>query len=148
MKKIQIRGLLLAGLLLLAGQLVGQDVTGKWKTIDDETGKQKSIIQIWVSGNQLFGKILETWDDDGITPTDNTCDNCPGSLKDKKIHGMVIVSGLSKSGDIWKGKKGILDPENGKYYDVKIWLEDANTLTVRGSIGPIGRKQAWHRVKE
>ena len=61
---------------------------------------------------------------------------------------MIIVQGITKSDNIWKGKKGILDPKNGKFYDVKIWLEDANTLKVRGSIGPIGRKQTWYRVKE
>jgi len=148
MKKIQIKGMLMAGLLFLAGQVIGQDVVGKWKTIDDESGKQKSIVQLWISGNQLFGKVLETWDDDGVTPTDKLCDKCTGALKDKRVHGMVIVNGLKKSNEIWKGKKGILDPKNGKFYDVKIWLEDTNTLTVRGSIGPIGRKQTWYRVKE
>jgi uncharacterized protein (DUF2147 family) len=148
MKKIQLKGMLMAGLLFLAGQVIGQDVVGKWKTIDDESGKQKSIVQLWISGTELYGKILETWDDDGVTPTDKLCDKCTGSLKDKRIHGMVIVNGLSKSDNIWKGKKGILDPKNGKFYDVKIWLEDANTMTVRGSIGPIGRKQTWYRVKE
>jgi uncharacterized protein (DUF2147 family) len=148
MKINQIKGMLLAGLLFLAGQVIGQDVVGKWKTIDDESGKQKSIVQLWISGTELYGKVLETWDDDGVTPTDKLCDKCTGSLKDKRIHGMVIINGLSKSDNIWKGKKGILDPKNGKFYDVKIWLEDANTMTVRGSIGPIGRKQTWYRVKE
>ncbi len=148
MKKIQIKGLLVAGLLLLAGHVIGQDVVGKWKTIDDESGKQKSIVQLFLSGNQLYGKVLETWDDDGVTPTDKLCDKCTGALYNKKVHGMIIVQGITKSDNIWKGKKGILDPKNGKFYDVKIWLEDANTLNVRGSIGPIGRKQTWYRVKE
>ncbi|MCX6226423.1 MAG: DUF2147 domain-containing protein [Bacteroidia bacterium] len=148
MKKIQFKGMLMAGLFFLAGQVIGQDIVGKWKTIDDESGKQKSIVQISINGNKLYGKILETWDDDGITPTDKLCDKCPGALKDARIHGMSIINGLTKSDNIWKGKKGILDPKNGKFYDVKIWLEDANTLIVRGSIGPIGRKQMWYRVKD
>ncbi len=147
MKKIQFRGMLMAGLLFLAGQAIGQDVAGKWKTIDDESGKQKSIVQLDIRNNQLWGKILQTWDDDGVTPTDKLCDKCTGSLKDKPVIGMYIITGLTKSDNIWKGKKGILDPKNGKNYDVKIWLEDANTLAVRGSIGPIGRKQTWHRVQ-
>jgi uncharacterized protein (DUF2147 family) len=147
MKKIQIYGMVLAALLFFTGQAISQDLAGKWKTIDDETGKQKSIVQIWVNSNQLYGKIIETWGDDGVTPTDNNCDKCPGSLQGKKMHGMIIINGISKSGTEWKGKKGILDPKTGKFYDVKIWLEDANTLAVRGSIGPIGRKQTWHRVQ-
>jgi hypothetical protein len=76
MKKIQLKGMLMAGLLLFAGQVIGQDVAGKWKTIDDESGKQKSIVQIDIRGNELWGKILETWDDDGVTPTDKLCDKC------------------------------------------------------------------------
>jgi uncharacterized protein (DUF2147 family) len=148
MKKIRIQSMLLVGLLFIAGQVIGQNVVGKWRTIDDESGKQKSIVQLWISGDQLYGKILETWDDDGVTPTDKLCDKCPGALKNQRMHGMIIVNGLSKSGEIWKGRKGILDPKNGKFYDVKMWLEDDDTMTVRGSIGPIGRKQTWYRVKE
>ncbi|MCK9325813.1 MAG: DUF2147 domain-containing protein [Bacteroidales bacterium] len=148
MKKLQLTGLLVAALLFAGGQIFGQDVVGKWRTIDDETNLQKSIVQIWISGGKLYGKILETFDDDGVTPTDDTCDKCKGALKDKRIRGMVIISGLTRSDEVWKGKKGILDPGNGKFYDVKIWLEDSKTLTVRGSIGPIGRKQTWHRVIE
>lgn len=148
MKRFQLKIFLLAGLLFVTAQAFSQDVVGKWTTIDDETGNRASIVQLWMIGGQLYGKVLETWDDDGVTPTDKLCDKCTGSNKDKKIRGMVIISGLTKSDNVWKGKKGILDPGNGKYYDVKIWLEDPNTLTVRGSIGPIGRKQTWHRVKE
>jgi uncharacterized protein (DUF2147 family) len=148
MKRFQISFLLMSALLFVGGQLIGQDVIGKWKTIDDESGKQKSIVQLWTISGKLYGKVLQTWDDDGITPTDKLCDKCEGSNKDKRVIGMVIINGLTKSDNLWKGKKGILDPGNGKYYDVKIWLEDPNTLTVRGSIGPIGRKQTWHRVNE
>jgi len=148
MKRFGISLIMMSVLLISAGQLIGQDVVGKWKTIDDESGKQKSIVQLWMISGKLYGKVLQTWDDDGVTPTDKLCDKCEGSNKDKRVIGMVIVNGLTKSDNIWKGKKGILDPKNGKYYDVKIWLEDPNTLTVRGSIGPIGRKQTWHRVTE
>ncbi|MFO7616053.1 MAG: DUF2147 domain-containing protein [Bacteroidales bacterium] len=147
MKKLQLTGILAAALLFIGGQVFGQDVTGKWRTIDDETNLQKSIVQVWTSGGKLYGKILETWDDDGVTPSYGTCDKCTGALKDQKIRGMIIINGLTQSDGVWKGKKGILDPGNGKFYDVKVWLEDPKTLTVRGSIGPIGRKQTWHRVE-
>ena len=148
MKRFQLSTLLLAALLFAAGQVMGQDVVGKWKTIDDESGNQKSIVQLWMISGKLYGKVLQTWDDDGVTPTDKLCDKCTGANKDKRVIGMTIVLGLTKSGDVWKGKKGILDPKKGTYYDVKMWLEDPKTLTVRGSIGPIGRKQTWHRVTD
>jgi uncharacterized protein (DUF2147 family) len=131
----------------LSVTLFAQSVTGIWKTIDDETNKQKSHVEIFIKGGKLYGKVLKTFDDDGVTPTDKLCDECKDELYNKRIIGMEIINGLTRDGQEWHGKKGILDPGNGKFYNVKVWLEDANTLTVRGSIGPIGRKQTWHRIK-
>ena len=34
-------------------------VTGKWKTIDDETGQAKSIVEIYESNGKIYGKIVE-----------------------------------------------------------------------------------------
>gem|GEM_PF-2055239 len=102
MKRFKISVVLLAGLLFAAGQVIGQDVVGKWTTIDDETGNRASIVQLWLISGQLYGKVLETWDDDGVTPTDKLCDKCTGSNKDKRIRGMVVINGLTLSGNIWK----------------------------------------------
>lgn len=147
MKKSLKTIILLTVLALLGTSGFSQSVTGQWRTIDDETEKQKSIVEIFIQGGKLYGKILKTYDDDGVTPTNKKCVECNGALKDKPIIGMNIINGLERDGKVWEGKKGILDPGNGKEYNVKIWLEDPKTLTVRGSIGPIGRKQTWHRVE-
>ncbi|MCD6346859.1 MAG: DUF2147 domain-containing protein [Bacteroidales bacterium] len=133
--------------LLLGTTVFAQSVTGTWKTIDDETLKQKSHVEIYMKGGKLYGKILRTFDDDGVTLTNKLCDDCKGNLYNKPVIGMQIINGLSRDGKVWKGRRGILDPGNGKFYKVKIWLKDSNTLIVRGSIGPIGRKQTWHRMK-
>lgn len=148
MKKSIKTVIMLTVLALIGTSVYSQSVTGKWRTIDDETQKQKSIVEVFIKGGKLYGKILKTWDDDGVTPTNKKCEDCKGALKDKPIIGMNIINGLARDGKIWKGKKGILDPENGKVYNVKLWLEDSKTLIVRGAIGPIGRKQTWHRVTE
>jgi len=133
-------------LIFVGTTLFAQSVTGVWKTIDDETNKQKSHVEVYMKGGKLYGKVLKTFDDDGVTPTDKLCEDCKGDLYNKRVIGMQIINGLKRDGKVWKGKKGILDPGNGKFYTVKIWLKDKNTLTVRGSIGPIGRKQTWHRL--
>ena len=39
-------------LLLSASMLKGQDVTGKWMTVDDETGKVKALVDIYKKGNK------------------------------------------------------------------------------------------------
>ena len=41
----------------------------------------------------------------------------------------------------------ILDPDNGKTYDCKIWRE-GDKLQVRGYIAFFFRTQTWHRVKD
>jgi len=148
MKKIQLGVFALLMGILFSGSVSAQRISGKWRTIDDDTHKQKSIVQIYIRGGKMYGKILKTWDDDGVTPTNKNCDDCKGALHGKPIIGMQIINGLTRHGDVWKGKKGILDPGNGKVYNVKIWLKNKDELIVRGSIGPIGRRQQWFRVKE
>ena len=37
----------------------GQGVIGKWKTIDDETGKDKSIVELYMKDGKLCGKIIK-----------------------------------------------------------------------------------------
>ncbi len=36
-----------------------QSIIGKWKTIDDETGKEKSIVEIYERNGKVYGKIIE-----------------------------------------------------------------------------------------
>ncbi len=122
-----------------------QTVVGKWKTVDDATQKTKSIVEIYKKGGLLYGKILKIYPEPG-EPKDPICDLCPGAKKDKKIIGMEIITALKKDGDKWKKDDAILDPENGKNYDCKLWLKDKNTIAVRGYIGFFYRTQYWIRV--
>jgi len=142
MKRFKLSMLLLAALLFAVGQVVGQDVVGKWKTIDDESGNQKSIVQLWMIGGKLYGKVVEL--KPGEDPN-KVCTECTDSRKGQKIVGMQIISGLSKEDDVWEGDDAIMDPENGKLYDCKIWVEDGK-LQVRGYIGFFFRTQTWIRV--
>ena len=122
-----------------------QTVIGKWKSIDDETGKELGIIHIYEEGGKIFGKVLDI-----INPKDRDklCNNCLGEDKDQPILGLIILKGLSKDGHEYSGGK-ILDPKHGKYYKCYINLENENKLKVRGYIGIslFGRTQYWHRVK-
>lgn len=123
-----------------------QSVFGKWKTIDDKTGKESSIIEIYKKGEKAYGKVVDIIDE---SKKENICTECSGKNKDKPIMGMVIVDGLKKDGNEWSGGK-ILDPKNGKKYKCYITLENENKLKVRGYIGfsLLGRTQYWHRVTE
>jgi len=123
-----------------------QSIFGKWKTIDDETGKEKSIVEIYKVDGKAYAKVLQLLEKG---KEDKVCDKCKGAKKDQPVKGMVIINGLSQDDDEWNGGK-ILDPKNGKEYKCYITLAEANKLKVRGYIGfaLIGRTQYWYRVEE
>lgn len=116
-------------------------ILGKWKTIDDETGKPKSIVKIYKAKNgKIYGKVDQLLDKS--SGDDPVCTKCNDDRKGQKIKGMTIIRGLKKSGNAWKGGK-ILDPANGKEYTCKLWLE-GKKLKVRGYWGLLYRTQTWH----
>jgi uncharacterized protein (DUF2147 family) len=122
-----------------------QTVFGKWKTIDDETGQAKSIVEIYEKSGKIYGKVIEIFEAD---KKNKVCEECSGEDKNKPIMGMVIIKGLTKDGDEYNDGQ-ILDPKNGKLYKCFITLDGKDKLKVRGYIGfaLIGRTQYWYRVK-
>ena len=140
MKKLTLLFIFLACL-----QLQAQTVTGKWKTIDDKTGKVKSIVEIYEANGKIYGKIVEIEDPAKRT---KTCLKCDGTDKNKPLIGLVVIKGLTKDDDEYNGGK-ILDPESGDLYKCFIKLQGKDKLEVRGYMGLsfIGRSQTWVRVK-
>ena len=123
---------------------------GVWKTIDDGTKKEKSLIRIVEANGVYSGKVDKFLDPD--TPKDAVCKDCGGERKDKPILGMTIVRNMKQSADdkaVFEGGD-ILDPNNGKVYQSKMKLVDNGAkLEVRGFIGIslLGRTQTWIRVE-
>jgi len=135
------RNLLMAACcLLFALQASAQDVLGQWRTIDDETGQPKSIVEIYEKGGKYYGRVVDLL----MKPDDTICEKCPGARKGQKIVGMDVITNMVKNGDIYEGGQ-ILDPTKGKVYDCKLWLE-GNQLKVRGYLGFFYRTQTWQRV--
>jgi uncharacterized protein (DUF2147 family) len=121
---------------------------GVWRTIDDVTGKERSIVRIVEVNGALQGTVEKIFERPGDDP-DHLCDKCKGDLKDKPVIGMTILWGLKNKDGVWKGGK-ILDPDNGKTYGCKMELVGkGQELNVRGFIGIslIGRTQTWYRVE-
>lgn len=133
--------ILLAALPLAA--LAQQSPEGRWKTIDDETGKVKSVVEIsQAADGTLQGTVAEILQSDrGPNPV---CDKCEGANKDKPIQGMTILWGLKQDGQGWSGGT-ILDPAKGKTYKSKAKLIDANKLGISGCVAFICREQTWVR---
>lgn len=133
-------------LLLLSTNCLSQGtILGKWTTIDDESGKARSVVEIGERSSKVFGKIIKLYPNTGEDP-DPICDKCPEEdvRHNKKIIGLEIIQDM-----IWSEKTltegTILDPESGKIYQCKIWLEGEN-LKVRGYWGPFFRTQTWKKV--
>ena len=123
----------------------GQTVFGKWRTIDDETGEPKSLVEIYEDNGKVYGKIVKILNKD---KQDAKCTECEGAKKDEPILGMVIVEGLEEEDGVYEGGT-ILDPNKGKEYRCKIWVDEDNSdkLNVRGYIAFLFRTQEWYRAE-
>jgi uncharacterized protein (DUF2147 family) len=133
---------------LLAGSAIADSMSpiGVWRSIDDKTKKERSIIRITEVNGALQGVVEKIFDQPGDDPG-HLCKECKDERKDKPIVGMTILWGLKQDGAGWSGGE-ILDPKNGKIYRAKMSLsEDGKSLNVRGFIGVslIGRTQTWWR---
>ena len=119
---------------------------GLWRTIDDETKAEKSLVRLTDNGGVITGKVEKIIDP---AKQNDLCTKCTDARKDQKVLGMTILEGVKKNPDedYWDGGT-ILDPNNGKVYKVRLTPKDGGkTLQVRGFIGPFYRNQTWLRVE-
>ena len=138
---------------LLLGLALGAQAqttpVGLWKTVDDETGKEKSLVRLTEAGGVLTGTVEKLLDP---ARQDAKCDKCSDDRKDQPVLGMTLVKNVKQNPDHperWDGGE-ILDPNKGKTYKVRITpVDGGKTLEVRGYIGAplLGRTQTWSRVE-
>ncbi len=130
----------LAALLLMLIPQAGfaQSPVGFWKTIDDDTNEPRSIVEIYEENGKVAGRIVKLINPDEPNPV---CEECEDERKGQPIEGMVILEDMAQDGNEWAGGE-ILDPENGKTYRCRIWVEDGN-LRVRGYLAIFRRTQTW-----
>lgn len=140
----------IAALLCAAGAAWAQATpAGLWKTIDDETQQEKSLVRITDNGGVFTARVEKLLDP---TKQDAVCDKCEGDDKGKPIVGLAIVRNIkanAKDGTVWDGGE-ILDPNKGKTYRAQLKpVDGGKKLEVRGYIGSpmFGRSQTWLRVE-
>lgn len=142
---------LVAGLLLaaVAGAAMAQATpAGLWKTIDDKTKAEKSLVRITDAGGVYTGKVEKILSD----KPDAKCTECTDARKDQPVQGMVILRDIKQDASdkgLWVGGD-ILDPNDGKVYKVQLKpVDGGKKLDVRGYIGTplLGRTQTWIRVE-
>ena len=121
-----------------------QTIFGTWKTVDEKTGKEKALVEIYKKNDEVYGKIVEIFDK---SKRDLPCKFCEGEDKNKPLIGLDIIKGMEKVGDEYEDGT-ITNPENGKVYTCKMELtDDPNVLQVRGYVAFFYRTQKWERVE-
>ncbi|MEO7115380.1 MAG: DUF2147 domain-containing protein [Caldimonas sp.] len=145
------RSFLIATLLVgtaLSARAQAITPVGLWKTIDDDTKKEKSLVRIVESGGVYSGKVEKLLDPDA--PKDPVCKDCSDERKDKPILGLTIIRNVKQGVDdktVFEGGD-ILDPNNGKLYRLRLKpIDGGKKLEVRGYLGPFYRNQTWLRVE-
>ena len=118
---------------------------GNGKQLTTLPGEVRSIVEITDDGGKAFGKIIKLFPKPKEDP-DPECDKCDSSdpRYKRKVIGMEIIRNMKPDGSAYSGGD-ILDPQNGKVYKSRIWIEGKD-LKVRGYWGPFFRTQTWQRA--
>jgi hypothetical protein len=96
--------LLASAFFTMSAQAGPDSPVGAWRTIDDKTGKERSVIRISESGGVLEGKVEEIFAQPGDDPK-HLCKACEGERKGKPVIGMTILWGLKKEGNGYTAEK-------------------------------------------
>ena len=153
---------LFAALLLVGTMCFAADpAEGFWISIDEKTNEPTAGWQISQQGGKLSGKILSVAD----KPQDELATGGKGKKYDNFMKG-ADVGTLQTVGTTWiwdlsKAAEGkwsggyIIDPGDGKRYACEITFHKADgkkykadTLEMRGKVGPFGRSQFWKAATE
>ena len=116
---------------------------GKWKTLDDETGKAMTITEVYEAKNgTLAAKIVEAV---GVPAT---CTTCSGQHQNKPIVGMVTLWNLKANKDgTWGGGNGYKPSEDTSFKAKTVKLADGgNKLEVTGCKSIFCRTATWVRA--
>ena len=123
-------------------------VVGIWLT-----GEKNSQVEIYkTSAGTYEGKLVwlnEPLDENGRPKTDK--DNPDRSLRSRPLKGIVLLKDFNYNTRANEWKDGtIYDPENGKTYSAYMWMDDNNTLNIKGFVMGmrfLGRSTTWTRER-
>ncbi|GAB6196759.1 DUF2147 domain-containing protein [Lysobacter xanthus] len=133
---------LAAALPLVAGAADNSPV-GRWKTLDDETGKVMTIAEVYTAQNgKLAAKIVEAVDASAAT-----CTKCDGKDKNKSTVGMPILWNLKPVNGGWGDGEGFKPSAGMKFKAKSVKLVDGGKkLEVTGCKFVICKTATWVRA--
>jgi uncharacterized protein (DUF2147 family) len=124
-------------------------IVGYYLTYDDETGAEKSQVQIFKATNgKYYGKIvwLKEPNKNGKPKVDDK--NPEAKLQSRPIMGLQILKEFTyNSSDNEWSDGSIYNPSSGKTYNCYMNFESATRLKIRGYIGAswmgLGKTAYW-----
>lgn len=138
--------------LLPAAVFATDDITGLWKTIDDESGNPTGVVAVYEYQGKIYGRVIASFDEDGKYIDDDMyrqINTSPFLVGDPAFNALTIIWDMKDRGKKWTGGK-IMDPgdtdEKPNIYDCELW-KDGRNLIVRGQILFFGRNQTWYPMK-
>lgn len=115
-------------------------IVGKWLTEDKE-----AVIQIFEKEGKFYGTIIwlkEPNDSKGNPLTDT--ENPDKKSQKQPLIGLKMLKDFTFQDGEWTGGT-VYDPDNGKTYKCKLWLEGNNVLKMRGYLGLVYSTETWTR---
>lgn len=141
--------LLLAIPFMSSAQSKADKIVGYYLTYDDDTGAEKSQVQIFKSTNgKYYGKIVWLKEPlkNGKAKVDDK--NPEAKLQSRPIMGLLILKDFTYNSSDNEWSDGtIYNPSSGKTYNCYMNFESANKLKIRGYIGAswmgLGKTAIW-----
>lgn len=118
-----------------------EPLLGRWKTLDDQTGRAMTVVEIYrAQNNTLAARIVEN------IAAPATCERCDGERRGKSIIGMPVLWNLKPLGSHWGDGNGF-KPSSGDSFRARSveLVEGGRRLRVTGCKGPFCRSATWER---
>lgn len=126
-------------------------VLGWWMTKDEDTGDPTAIVELYLVGEELRGRIVRLFPEH--TGIENPkCRRCKGELRNKEILGMTFITGLRRKGNKWSGGK-VIDlrqvPWQGLRVSCEIRREGDTVILKAFFLFPVFKAEdTWEKVSE
>ncbi|NNC72065.1 MAG: DUF2147 domain-containing protein [Sphingomonadaceae bacterium] len=137
---MRIFGMAIAGIAISAtAPASAQSVFDNWLTED-----RRAVVTIERCGSSVCGRISRVLV--AMESGQRDINNPSPRLRNRTIEGLRVLSGFSRDGNRYRGGE-IYDPEDGRNYNARFRLINANTLRVTGCVlgGIVCQSQDWRR---
>lgn len=142
--------LTVVSLVVGAANAADEPLLGKWHALDDDSPLGiASIVELYLQGDRLSGRIIKTVDASG-NELHPVCENCTGELRGKPIKGMQFIWSLRKQGNKWVDGH-VIDlrsgPTQGFEASCDLSMVDSKAV-LHGYIGirAFGKSNQWSRI--